>query len=406
MASDRLKWFLVLLGFSALALAFSSRAFLSLSMLEWEQEFGWTRSSISGAGAVGLIVMAAIAPIVGYCIDRYGARPVLTAGLLATSLGTFLVASMTTQYAFFFAYSAISAVGFGIVSMHVVVTSIAPHFDRRRGLATGIATSGATGGQLFFVPAFSLLLAAWGWRAGYVFMAALTLALAAIVWFALKAAKPTATQSRKVTEQRSLKERLSGFVNKRAFYVLLLSFTLCGFTTAGVIETHFLPYAAFCGYGPVLSASAFGVLSAFNLVGMIVAGYLTDRMNNMLLLFSIYLMRALSFIALLYIGLDVKLLFAFSVMFGLFDYSTVPVTANLVSRHLGLHSMGLVMGLLAMGHALGAAAGAWVGGSIFVAFSSYMNVWLASVALALLSAVLVLFLPREGDRALAHAQPA
>lgn len=396
--SNRTRWFLVLLGFSALALAFSSRAFLSLSMVEWEREFGWSRSSIAGAGAVGLIIMAAIAPIVGYCVDRFGPRPVLTAGLLATALGTFVMAGMTTQVTFFIAYSVVSALGFGIVSMHVVVASVAPLFERHRGLATGIATSGATGGQLLFVPAFSIVLAAYGWRAGYVFMAALTLLTAAILWYALSNPSRKASGSRAASEDLSLKDRLKRVVGKKAFYALFVSFTLCGFTTAGVIETHFLPYAAMCGYGPVLSATAFGVLSAFNLLGMIGAGYLSDRMNNIVLLFSIYLLRALSFIALLYIGLDVRLLFAFSIMFGLFDYSTVPVTANLVAKHLGLGSMGLVMGLLAMGHALGAAAGAWVGGLIFVAFTSYLYVWLGSVGLALLSALIVLTLPPEENR--------
>lgn len=403
--SDRLKWLLVLLGFSALAMAFSSRAFLSLSMVEWEQEFGWSRSSIAGAGAIGLIVMAAIAPLVGYSVDRFGARPVLTTGLLATALGTFVMANMTTQATFFIAYSVISALGFGIVSMHVVVASVAPLFDRHRGLATGIATSGATGGQLFFVPAFSIVLAGYGWRVGYSVMAALTLVTAAILWFVLRSARRDMKVSPVETKQRSLKNRLGEVIGKRAFYALFFSFALCGFTTAGVVETHFLPYAAVCGYSPVMSATAFGVLSAFNLLGMIIAGYLADRMNNTVLLFSIYFLRALSFVALLYIGTDMWMLFAFSVMFGLFDYSTVPVTANLVAKHLGLHSMGLVMGLLAMGHALGAAAGAWVGGLIFVAFTSYLYVWLGSVALALLSAMFVLMLPQEGSRNPREAQP-
>lgn len=404
--SERLKWFLVLLGFAALALSFSSRSFLSLSMVEWEQEFGWTRSSIAGAGAIGLIVMAAIAPVLGYCVDRFGARPVLTAGLLATALGTLVMASMETQATFFVAYSVISALGFGIVSMHVVVASVAPLFEKRRGLATGIATSGATGGQLLFVPAFSVLLATYGWRSGYAVMAALTLLMAVILWFVLKNPRRASGDARVESAQRSLKSRLAVVMTNRAFYALFFSFTLCGFTTAGVVETHFLPYAAFCGYGPVLSATAFGVLSAFNLLGMILAGYLSDRMNNVVLLFGIYLLRALSFVALLYIGVDVWLLFAFSVVFGLFDYSTVPVTANLVAKHLGLGSMGLVMGLLAMGHALGAAAGAWLGGLVFVAFTSYLYVWLGSVALALLSALFVLMLPREGETRRGKAQPA
>lgn len=395
MKEDQPKWILVALGFAALGLAFSSRTFLSLSMVEWEAEFGWSKSMISGVSAFGLIVMAAIAPIVGHSVDKYGARPVLTIGLVATGIGSLLVASMQGQVMFVLSYSVVSALGFGIVSMHVVATSIAPVFDRNRGLATGIASGGATGGQLLFVPLFSILLSWWGWRAGYTAMAIITLATAFIFWFSLKKPTPENCMSTNDNSSNRVMDQLSSLIKNRVFHALFWSFTLCGFTTAGVIETHFLPYASICGFSPVMSATAFGVLSAFNLLGMILAGYLSDKMNNIVLLFGIYLVRALSFILLLYIGLDIKLLFLFSVVFGLFDYSTVPVTANLVAKHLGIQSMGLIMGILAMGHALGAASGAWAGGVIFDVFSSYLNVWLVSVALALLSALLVLVIPQR-----------
>lgn len=395
MKSDHSKWLLVALGFVSLGLAFSSRAFLSLSMIEWEVEFGWSRSMISGISALGLIVMAAIAPIVGHSVDKYGSRPVLTIGLIATGVGSLLVASMQTHAMFVFSYSVISALGFGIVSMHVVVTSIAPVFDKNRGLATGIASGGATGGQLFFVPLFSVLLSWWGWRTGYTVMATVTLLTALVFWFSLKTSTSQGPSKTQESNSNTIMGHISVLLKNRVFHALFWSFTLCGFTTAGVIETHFLPYAAICGFSPVVGATAFGVLSAFNLLGMILAGYLSDKMNNVTLLFAIYIVRALSFILLLYIGLDIKLLFIFSVIFGLFDYSTVPVTANLVARHLGLQSMGLIMGILAMGHALGAASGAWAGGVIFDVFSSYMNVWLASVTLAVLSAVLVLAIPQK-----------
>ena len=395
MKDEHSRWLLVALGFIALGLAFSSRAFLSLSMVEWESEFGWSKSMISGISALGLIIMAAIAPIVGHSVDRYGARPVLTVGLVATGVGSLFMASMQTQTMFVISYSVISALGFGIVSMHVVVSGIAPAFDRKRGLATGIASGGATGGQLLFVPLFSVLLSWWGWRTGYSAMAIVTLITAFVLWFSLKNQNPATATQAGTHSPNTIISQLSGLSKSRVFHALFWSFTLCGFTTAGVIETHFLPYASICGYTPVVGATAFGVLSAFNLLGMIFAGYLSDKMNNVVLLFGIYLVRALSFILLLYIGLDIKLLFMFSVVFGLFDYSTVPVTASLVAKHLGLQSMGLIMGVLAMGHALGAASGAWVGGIVFDLFSSYMNVWLTSVALAMLSAIFVLIIPQR-----------
>lgn len=392
------RWLLVVIGFSALALAFSTRTFLSLSMAEWEAEFGWSKSSISGMGALGLIVMAAIAPLVGHCLDRFGARIILTIGLVATGIGSILISLMENQVMFFVGYCVVSALGFGIVSMHVVVSAVAPLFEKTRGLATGIASGGATGGQLLFVPIFSILLASWGWRTGYLWMATLTIFLGIAVWIVLRKKPQPHNSSHESSGSFGVAAQLKTISTSGVFHALFWSFTLCGFTTAGVIETHFLPYAAICGFGPVVSATAFGVLSAFNLMGMILAGYLSDRINNIALLTGIYLVRAASFILLLYISLDVKLLFMFSIMFGLFDYSTVPVTANLVAKHLSTKSMGLIMGMLAMGHALGAAIGAWIGGVVFDIFTSYMQVWIISVVLAIFSAILVMMISPASKR--------
>ena len=134
-----------------------------------------------------------------------------------------------------------------------------------------------------------------------------------------------------------------------AFQILFWSFFLCGFTTSGVIETHFLPYASFCGFGPIPSATAYGLLSAVNLVGMILVGWLTDRVNRPLLLGAIYLIRGVTFVVLVNVGADLELLFLFAIIFGLVDYSTSPVTASLVASHIGLRVMGLAFGLISAG---------------------------------------------------------
>ena len=98
-----------------------------------------------------------------------------------------------------------------------------------------------------------------------------------------------------------------------------------------MIETHFLPYASFRGFGPIPSATAYGLLSAINLLGMILVGWLTDRVNRPLLLGGIYLIRGLTFILLAYVGTDLQSLFIFAMLFGLVDYSTSPVTASLIA---------------------------------------------------------------------------
>ena len=77
-----------------------------------------------------------------------------------------------------------------------------------------------------------------------------------------------------------------------------------------------------------------------------------------------------------------------AVIFGLVDYSTVPVTASLVASHIGLKVMGLTMGLLSAGHSIGAAVAASLGGYFFDKDTTYDLIWMSSIALATIAGVL------------------
>ena len=96
------------------------------------------------------------------------------------------------------------------------------------------------------------------------------------------------------------------------------------------------------------------------------------------------------------VGASYETLLAFAVAFGVVDYSTVPITASLVASHLGLERMGLAMGLISAGHAVGGSLGALLGGYLFDATASYGLVWWSGVWLAVVAAVLVLPLGERG----------
>ena len=379
----------VALGFLALALAYSARAVLGLSMPIWEAQMDWSRSYVSNVAAIALLVMAIVAPVSGYLLDRKGLRFTLLVGLLAVCLSSVLVSVAESRWLLFIGFGVIGGVGFGIVATHVIAAAVARVYPQNVGLATGIATSGSTAGQFIFVPLMALLLASFSWRWGFVGIAIGTAILIPLVWF--------------VPDDRVLvpgqiagswRSDVSKLLTSPVFHLLFWSYLICGYTTSGVIETHLLPYASFCGFAPLPSATAYGLLSAVNLVGMIGVGWLADRMNRPLLLGCIYLVRGLTFWMLLNVGGSYETLLLFAVIFGVVDYSTVPVTTSLVASHLGLRVVGLVMGLLTAGHQIGAAVGASLGGYFYATNASYDLVWISSIALATIAGVLV-FLLRE-----------
>ena len=397
-------WLLVAVSFVALSVAFSTRATLGLVMPVWAGEFGWSRGFMSSGGALALVVVALLAPVAGNLADRHGPRPLLTAGLLAVGAGMALISVMDQPWQFLLGFGGLAAFGFGTVAIQVVATAVSLVFERNRGLAVGIATAGSTAGQLLVIPLLALVLQSTGWRACFAVLAAATVLLAPVAWRLTRAAAPSGEHRAAEPPGR----RLAFLLGNPVFHALFWSFAICGFTTTGVIETHLLPYTVACGYPPLSGAEAYGLLSAFNMLGMVAAGRLTDRISRPLLLGTIYLMRALAFVLLLFIADDGALLALFAVMFGVFDFSTVPPTASLVASHLGLRIMGLAMGLIAAGHALGAAAGAFLGGWLFDRTGRYDVIWFGSTALAVAAALLVWAVidePRNRGGALAPVIP-
>ncbi|PXW84706.1 putative MFS family arabinose efflux permease [Ruegeria sp. P4] len=389
----RQNWTVVLFGFTALSLAFSARAALGLIMPVWQAEFGCSSSFISGVGASALIVMALVAPFAGWLVDRKGPRFTLNLGMGLLGLGCALVAAMNGKAMFVIGFSGFAAVGFGIVATHVVATAVARSFTTHVGLATGAVTSGATGGQFLIVPLIAGLLAFASWRWSFAAIALASLALIPCIRLALGPDGGEDDAARDHGVGTSLSADLLTALRRPAFHLLFWSFLFCGFTTTGVIETRLLPFASFCGFGLIPSASAYGLLSAVNLAGMIGAGWLSDRVNRPLLLASIYLLRALTFILLVNLpGSSIETLFIFAILFGAVDYATVPVTASLVASHVGLRTMGLAMGMISAGHAIGGALGAYLGGYVFDTTMGYRLLWVGSLWLAVMAGIMVLFI--------------
>src|SRR5215207_8937236 len=318
-------------------------------------------------------------------------------GLLAVAAGLLTFAVLPAAGVYILAYGVIGGVGFATANMHLISTALAKLFKENRGLATGIANSGATAGQFITVPLLAIGLSYFSWRWSIIAAAAACALMALVIWVMLKPTEEEAAQKSETISDEPLWTRLKFLLTNPTFHILYWSFFICGITTTGAIETHFLPYAAYCGFPPVPASGIYGLTMAINLGGMFLSGYLTDRVNRPLLLGTIYLVRALSFIVLMFVGTSYEMMFLFAVIYGIFDYSTVPPTASLVASHLGLRIMGLTMGLISGGHALGGALGAWAGGYLFDLFARYTEMWWLAFGTAVIAGFLV-FMLRENRR--------
>lgn len=389
-------WIVVLVMFFALSMVSTTRASIGLAMPSLERDLGWSKSFISVVVAWALIFMAVMSPLVGNLLDKFGPRRILLVGLAVTACALGLSSQVSATWQILIAYSIFGGIGFGIVSKNVASATIARHFVHDRGFAVGVANAGSTAGHIALLPVMAMILSTFGWRYGYLFLAVVCVALIPLVLALIPPEKPGAQHAKgrpgaDEVVPEALGARLKLLFGNRTFLALLGSYTICGFTATGMIDTHFLPYAISCGIPIVVSATAYGVLAAFNMGGMALSGWLSDRINRPILLAVIYVMRGLSYIILLMVPVyDVNLIWVFAVMFGIFDYSTIPVTTSLVASHVGLRTIGLSLGVLAMFHAAGAALGAFLGGVLFDTFQTYDGVWIAAVAVAMIAGILSL----------------
>tara|TARA_Y100001970_G_scaffold238852_1_gene300355 strand:+ start:24032 stop:25288 length:1257 start_codon:yes stop_codon:yes gene_type:complete len=389
-------WVIVATLFLMLSIVITARNSLGLMMPFWKEDMEWSYKFVATASALMMVTMAVTAPVLGSIIDRVGSRIIYTVGMTVIGVVYILCSFMTEPWQLVVLFSFIGGVAFAAMSPSLVSTTIAHHFKDRLGLATSIATSGSTGGQFAIMPLFALLITWLSWRNSFLIAGVIILITAFVVFMLIGREQPRPKALGR-TAQDSVLTTILGLVRMPVFWLLGSSFFICGFTTAGVTKVHLIPYAVSCGFPPVQSATAYGILSLFSLIGMIIYGWLSDRYHRPFLLASCYFIRGLSFIILIYIAGKPTLLYIFVIVFGIFDYATFPIVASIVATHMGRRIMGLTMGLIFALHALGGALGSFMGGYLYELFARYDLVWFVSIALALLAAFLSILIRESRD---------
>ena len=176
------------------------------------------------------------------------------------------------------------------------------------------------------------------------------------------------------------------------FWVLFGTFFICGASTNGLIQTHFIPLCADFGLPAVGAASVLAAMGMFDIVGTVGSGWLSDRYDNRWLLFWYYGLRGLSLMYLPFSDFTFYGLSLFALFYGLDWIATVPPTVKLTVARFGRERANLVFGWIFAGHQLGAATAAFGAGVSRTALSSYLPAFFAAGVLCLIAAALVLTL--------------
>lgn len=401
-------WIVVAICFVALSFTFGARSSVSMVLPIWTQELGWSTTQVSTGASLVLVMMALGSPVAGNLMDRFGARIVMACGLLALALGVGATSYVSDATYYYILFGVVGGVGWASVSIPMTTAAISGYFVKFRGLAIGIGVSGASGGQLPILTLLGIMIAALGWRQSYQILAVVMAAMAVLVLLRFRPPiddPEDRTEMPAAPDKDALIDRLRFLFANRTFVLLLGAFSLCGFTTAGVIDVYFIPYAISCGFTLVEGSAAYGVHGLGNLAGVVLFSWMADHVNRPRLLASMFFLRAAAFVLLMFISVDIRVMFVFAAIFGILNFATFPVIANIVATHIGVRIIGLTLGLLFGGHSLGAAIGVVIGGWMFDISARYDFVWWLSVALAAMAGVFAI-LVRETRQPPSKAVPA
>ncbi len=179
-----------------------------------------------------------------------------------------------------------------------------------------------------------------------------------------------------------------------AFWVLAGTFFVCGLSTNGLVQTHFISLCSDYGMPAVAAASTLAMMGVFDFVGTIGSGWLSDRFDNRALLSMYYGFRGLSLLYPPSSTFTVYGLSLFAVFYGLDWIATVPPTVRLSAVHFGRERAGVVYGWVFASHMIGAAVAAWVGGFSRSTFATYLPAFYGAGLACLIAAAAVWLIGR------------
>ena len=351
-----------------------------------ESEFHWDVATISGPLALRLLLFGLMAPFSAALLARFGVRRVVSFALVLIVAGMLAARQITEVWHLWLTWGVALGIGSGLVGVILGTTIATRWFARRRGLIIGVLTASNATGQLAFLPVAAWLADTHGWRAAFLpGIGACAVALVLLLLFIVErpadlglrpygeAADAPPAPLRPAGNAVALAFNTLGQASRSlSFWLLAGTFCICGISTMGLIQTHFIPLCVDFGLSGVVAASVLTMMGAFDFVGTIGSGWLSDRVAPRTLLFWYYGLRGISLLALPFMPFTFYGLSLFAMFYGLDWIATVPPTVRMTADEFGRERAPLVFGWIFTVHQVGAAIAAYAAGLSRDALASYV----------------------------------
>jgi sugar phosphate permease len=404
-------WIVAGITFLTILVAAGIRASPGVLVVPLENEFQWSRATISFAVGVNICLYGLIGPFAAALMDRFGVRRTVLAAMTMIAVGVAATPLMQQSWQFVLLWGFLVGSGTGFAANVLAAIVASRWFTARRGLVIGLLTSGTAIGQVLFLPALASIATTYGWRPMALAVAGVAFVLLPLIAIFMRdrpediglspygeapGAKPPGPAPPPPGNPVAVTFRaLALGLRSRDFWLLAGSYFICGASTNGLIGTHLIPACVDNGITEVAGASLLATMAIFNFIGVAGSGWLSDRVDSRVLLAVYYGLRGLSLLYLPYSFVSFYGLSLFVVFYGLDWLATVPPTVRLAGNAFGKEKTAIMYGWIFAFHQFGGAAAAYFGGVLRMDLGTYLQAFVIAGLLCFIAAIMVLFIGRE-----------
>jgi MFS family permease len=375
-----------------------------------ETEFELTRTATSAISSVSMVLIPISGFIGGWALDRYGPRVVLLFMGLITGLSLVLTSQTSAAWQVFLTYSVLLAIGMGPV--YVVATStVSRWFNKKRGLAVGIAGSGEGLGTITMAPLSNFLISKFNWKTAYLIIGLITWAVViplsrllkkepaeiGVLPDGVKAGKSDMTGANPEAKTQESGMTLADTLKTRGFWAVAGIWFFFSFCMT-MLFTHIVPHVTDIGISATEGAIIISIMGAARVGGMIGLGVIADRAGRKKVAVFSTLVQAGAMVWLVW-AQELWMFYVFAVIYGLGNGGLFSGVTSLLGDTFGLNRLGSILGLLEIGWGLGAGIGPLIGGYIFDTSSSYSIAFLLGAgSMAVITFLVVMLQPMSSHR--------
>lgn len=391
-------WVIVIIASVCMMFSYGARYAFSVFFKPMSGDFGWSRAMTSGVFSLYMITYAFGSVVTGRVVDKYGPKLLIIFGALFLGGGIYACSTVSQVYQLYIFYGILVGIGSAATGWVNATSTIARWFVTKRGLATGITSTGVGLGSALIIPLATMMVASAGWRASYqMFGIAIMVALIPLGFFSIKA--PLHQNTQKV-QSESLKSKKFSILDAKysvnlqqatktlSYWVMFFTQWLMAFQL-NVIMVHFIPYATDLGMTPMVASRDIALLSMVSILGRMYGGWFSDKVGRKKIVAAAMFTQAISCFFLLFIRQYIFLylfIYLYGISYGAWASQSAPLAADIF----GNKHFGTIWGVITLAIGFGGAIGPFLAGWVHDLTGSYQMMFTINVLINFSSFILLI----------------